>query len=151
MLLHIQSTLTEDIGLTQLLAVRKQGKDLSPGAAVWPGIDSTVESLPVLRISPRLCQSLRIRSVRVQLRPNEQAIATLYPQIRQELRLFRLEHEMHNSLRSLRPPSPNWRGQSTDTLCPRRSSHSAAGACSRWKSACSSSKRESICCLMREL
>ena len=25
---------------------------------------------------------------------------------------------MHNSLRSLRPPSPNWRGQSTDTPLP---------------------------------
>ena len=50
MLLHIQLTLTEHMGLRSFWAFGSKAKTLVPGAAVWPGIDSTVESLPVLRI-----------------------------------------------------------------------------------------------------
>ena len=38
------------MGLRSFWPFGSKAKTLVPGAAVWPGIDSTVESLPVLRI-----------------------------------------------------------------------------------------------------
>ncbi len=139
------------LGLRSFCPFGSEAKTLVPGAGVWPEIDSTVESLPVLRIH-RDCAS-----------HFESGLSESNYR-----RMSKLSRRFTDKIDS-NCDSPDWNVKCTilydpsDHLPPtggaRAQTHSApagppirrAGACSRWKSACSSSKRESICRLMREL